>query len=433
MLNNATPRRLTFIVIALVLGILLGLALLPSGNAAGAAVSGFCSSVTEIPETECEALEVLYNSTNGAGWTDSAGWLVTSTPCTWEGITCSSGHVTSITLSNNELQGPLPAEIGSLPSLQALLLNNNGLTGSIPADIGLLSNLTRLNLASNQLNGPIPAEIGSLSNLRDLSFAYNGLTGSIPTQIGLMSNLIFVELISNTLEGPIPAEIGDLSQLTYLDLTGNMLTGTIPSTLGAASLLGEFYVEGNQLYGAVPDGLCDGMYKTTLSYNKLDPLQGQSCLDAAIADDWEETQTLPPNDVSATSSTAGAIELTWTIVSQMVDIGHYEVLYATISGGPYTLHGQTLDKVTNSYKIEDLDSSADLFFVLRTVTPPHDKNQNELVSAESAEAPSKPNAINLTDFSASQPFPFLPVSLVVVFALLYSGALFILLKRPFSG
>ncbi len=48
-----------------------------------------CTSVTEIPQIECEALVALYNSTNGPGWTDHSNWLVTSTPSNWYGMTVS--------------------------------------------------------------------------------------------------------------------------------------------------------------------------------------------------------------------------------------------------------------------------------------------------------------------------------------------------------
>ena len=39
------------------------------------AIVGFdCVSVNQIPAVECEALVALYNSTNGPGWDDIAGW-----------------------------------------------------------------------------------------------------------------------------------------------------------------------------------------------------------------------------------------------------------------------------------------------------------------------------------------------------------------------
>ena len=39
-----------------------------------------CSTVTEIPQDECEALIALYGSTDGDNWTDNTDWLVTDTP-----------------------------------------------------------------------------------------------------------------------------------------------------------------------------------------------------------------------------------------------------------------------------------------------------------------------------------------------------------------
>jgi hypothetical protein len=40
-----------------------------------------CSTVSDIPQTECEALLALYSSTNGATWTNKTGWLATTTAC----------------------------------------------------------------------------------------------------------------------------------------------------------------------------------------------------------------------------------------------------------------------------------------------------------------------------------------------------------------
>ena len=51
------------------------------------AVTDFsCADVTEIPQSECEALVALYNSTNGPGWNHINNWLVTNTPSDWQGV-----------------------------------------------------------------------------------------------------------------------------------------------------------------------------------------------------------------------------------------------------------------------------------------------------------------------------------------------------------
>ena len=76
------------------------------GPAEPAAPTAFsCDSVTEIPKVECEALVALYNGTNRAGWTTRTGWLATSTPCSWYGVGCGSGHVIDLDLAGNQLSG----------------------------------------------------------------------------------------------------------------------------------------------------------------------------------------------------------------------------------------------------------------------------------------------------------------------------------------
>ena len=42
-------------------------------------------------------------------------------------------------LHNNTLTGPLPAELGSLGSLEQLWLHDNALTGTLPAELGSLA------------------------------------------------------------------------------------------------------------------------------------------------------------------------------------------------------------------------------------------------------------------------------------------------------
>jgi Leucine-rich repeat (LRR) protein len=140
---------------------------------------GFCDGVSEILTPECQALVALYNSTDGAHWTDHTNWLVTSTPCDWIYVICDTGHVVHLYLGNNHLSGTIPSELKDLTSLQDLYLGSNNLTGSIPPELGNLSNLLNLDLFGNHLTGSIPKELGSLSNLVSLSVGSNTLTGII--------------------------------------------------------------------------------------------------------------------------------------------------------------------------------------------------------------------------------------------------------------
>ena len=62
-----------------------------------ASAESICTSVSEVPVSECLALASFYNSTGGPDWLLKRGWLTTEQPCDWAGITCTSGHVTADT------------------------------------------------------------------------------------------------------------------------------------------------------------------------------------------------------------------------------------------------------------------------------------------------------------------------------------------------
>ena len=75
------------------------------------------------------ALVALYNSTNGASWTLNTNWLTTAPVSTWLGVLVTGDRVTAIDLSNNNLTGSLPVEIGNLSALEELLLYDNTALG----------------------------------------------------------------------------------------------------------------------------------------------------------------------------------------------------------------------------------------------------------------------------------------------------------------
>jgi Leucine-rich repeat (LRR) protein len=87
----------------------------------------------------------------------------TPTEVTLWGVVYSIENTTELNLSNNELTGSIPPEIGNLTNLITLGLDDNQLTGSIPPEIGNLTNLTGLWLGRNQLTGEIPESICDLN------------------------------------------------------------------------------------------------------------------------------------------------------------------------------------------------------------------------------------------------------------------------------
>ena len=85
------------------------------------------------------------------------------------------------------ISGTLPSTIGDMISLEILDLSGNmrddvegsGLIGGIPSEIGYLaSSLRQLILHGNDMDGPLPTEIGMLSDLEVLHLKENGFNVS---------------------------------------------------------------------------------------------------------------------------------------------------------------------------------------------------------------------------------------------------------------
>jgi len=244
------------------------------GSFAGSTSATLTQTVSSFPYSERTALIALYNSTNGAGWTNSTNWLgAPGTECTWRGVVCDTGGTTVIQLilANNNLTGTLPTELGQLTNLQRLALGLNHLTGGIPPQLGSLTGLNSIDFQLNQLTGPIPSELAALSNLQTLDLDYNRLSGGIPAWLGSLRSLVNLTLIGNGLGGVIPRELGNLPNLRELFLLSNNLTGTIPSELGSLATLQFLYLGGNSLTGLIPPELANltSLRTLFLSSNQL--------------------------------------------------------------------------------------------------------------------------------------------------------------------
>ena len=169
--------------------------------------------------TDRAALVALYNATDGANWTNNTNWLSNEALSKWYGIgTDASGRVEQLSLSQNELSGTIPVELGNLTNLQRLSLWNNELSGTIPVELGNLTNLQRLSLWNNELSGTIPVELGNLTSLRSLYLWSNELSGAIPAELGNLTSLQQLYLNQNELSGPLPLTLSALSQLSVLDI-----------------------------------------------------------------------------------------------------------------------------------------------------------------------------------------------------------------------
>ena len=166
-------------------------------------------------------------------------------------VTVTDGRVTTIVLDDNNLNGPIPPEIGNLTNLEFIYLQRNDLSGNIPKEIGNLTNLYVLYLFNNNLTGEIPPEMGNMENLSLLWLGENDLTGEIPKEFENLSNLQTLDLGDNDLTGSIPSYLGTFPRLSNLSLFDNGFTGEIPSELGNLRFLSTISLENNNLSGSI--------------------------------------------------------------------------------------------------------------------------------------------------------------------------------------
>ena len=116
---------------------------------------------------DCQALLAAKDMLRGTG---SLNWGTGTTIASWDGITTSSdpSGVTKLLLSDEDLSGTIPPELGDLSELTHLDMSSNSLTGEIPRELSKLSNLESIKLSGNSLTGCIPTALKSVAT-NDLS------------------------------------------------------------------------------------------------------------------------------------------------------------------------------------------------------------------------------------------------------------------------
>jgi Leucine-rich repeat (LRR) protein len=319
-----------------------------------------------------------------------------------------------LNIAANQLTGSIPTGFGSLTALETLKLHSNRLSGSIPAGLGSLLNLKTLELDNNQLTGTLPASLGNLVNLVYLSVYSNQLTGTIPPGLGSLTKLETLYLCCNELSGTLPSALGNLSALKYLHFQENLITGGLPAELGNLTQLLELYAYSNQLAGPVPTAIMNLTALTdqgsNFTYNGLftdDPAVKAFMDSKQTGGNWVSTQTVAPANLAAGTPTTTEVPLTWSPIAYTGNAGGYEVYYATVSGGPFTLFSTTGDKTTSEMKVTGLNPGTEYFFRLRTVTQAHEGNKGAVYSAYTPEVPVKTEGITPPPPTGSAPV-FLP-------------------------
>ncbi|XP_058204736.1 receptor-like kinase TMK3 isoform X2 [Rhododendron vialii] len=201
-----------------------------------------------------------------------------------------SSQLTTLSLMNCNLVGPLPDFWGTMPSLTSLKLALNQISGALPASFGNLGlQYLWLNGQSGRgMNGPIDvvASMVSLTSLwlhgntfsvmallefldavnypsklvsswtgndpcggqwlgvscdankkvSIINLVKSNLTGTLSPTIANIASLTQISLSSNHLSGPIPKNWTSLKSLTLLDLSGNNLSAPLPNFSSSVKL-----------------------------------------------------------------------------------------------------------------------------------------------------------------------------------------------------
>ncbi|KAM0011663.1 putative non-specific serine/threonine protein kinase [Helianthus debilis subsp. tardiflorus] len=124
------------------------------------------------------------------------------------------------------LEGVIPSSLGNCHHLLALYLNDNKLNEKIPIQLLQLSSLSiTLDLSQNNLFGSLPIEVGNLNMLTTLNLSDNNFSGNIPSSLGGCSSLLRLSLKGNLFQGMIPLSLNSLKGLVELDISHNNFSG----------------------------------------------------------------------------------------------------------------------------------------------------------------------------------------------------------------
>ncbi|KAL5173918.1 Receptor-like protein kinase HSL1 [Glycine soja] len=212
-----------------------------------------------------------------------SNWTSTSSShCSWPEIICTTNSVTSLTLSQSNINRTIPSFIcgltnlthldfsfnfipGGFPTplyncskLEYLDLSGNNFDGKVPHDIDQLSaNLQYLNLGSTNFHGDVPSSIAKLKQLRQIKLQYCLLNGSVAGEIDDLSNLEYLDLSSNFMfpEWKLPWNLTKFNKLKVFNLYGTNLVGEIPENIGDMVALDMLDMSNNSLAGGIPSGL----------------------------------------------------------------------------------------------------------------------------------------------------------------------------------
>lgn len=242
------------------------------------------SNLAYSEKTERDILLSFFNVSDGPRWTVNTNWTITTSVCSWFGVTCNNqSQVTELNLENNNLNttdGNVTSLLFSLPYLQIMDLQNNTVPLNfklVPAKtklqvlkltatglkslqgISKLNDLLQLHVTENLLTGTIPNELFDLTNLQSVFLSFNSYGKTLPSLIGNLKNLEEFYLYENKITGQLPSKaISNLTNIKNFIMAKNYLTGGIPTEFSSLSKLEQLSLYGqrgkySRLNGTIPN------------------------------------------------------------------------------------------------------------------------------------------------------------------------------------
>jgi len=201
------------------------------------------------------SLAVFYYSTIGSNWTNDTFWLGPQYECTWYGVECTNGLVTSlfmgksfdIAYSDSFYDESSIECITSFNFYAAIHLDENNLQGTLPTEIAALSYLSGLHVYHNSIGGQLPTELGTLTGLNFVDLEVNHFEGNLFFEqlLNVNRTLQYLRGSDNQFIGSIPSWIGVFTRLHEFWAADNHLSGTIPSEIGRLTNLGRYFTVRN--------------------------------------------------------------------------------------------------------------------------------------------------------------------------------------------
>lgn len=141
------------------------------------------------PVWDCTYLRTIREAARGDASTGLNGWEPTTSLNRWPEISVNNRYrVTGINITTDHgLSGTLSPYLARLDYVTSLTISNNDLTGPVSAYIGLMgskaSGLTYIDLSGNEFTGPIPDALRAHKRLAHLDLSDNNLSGEVPEWI----------------------------------------------------------------------------------------------------------------------------------------------------------------------------------------------------------------------------------------------------------